>query len=107
MPGKPLPTHGKALLDSGHRQSVPAVHGPHNPEVVGSNPTPATKAKPQVRAMINDHGPDCFFKINPFKSLNIPYNPEVRACNRHFPPSAGGCRMGNVLIGRDRANSRP
>jgi hypothetical protein len=28
----------------------------HNPEVAGSNPAPATK-EPQVRAVINDHGP--------------------------------------------------
>ena len=47
--------------------------------------------------MINDHGPDCFFKINPFKSLNFPYNPEVQSLEGHIPAAAGECQVTYVL----------
>ena len=69
--------------DAGWSSSV--ARWAHNPEVVGSNPTPATEAKPQVRAMINDHGPDAFQDQS--LSLIGPYNPEVQSLHGHIPSS--------------------
>src|SRR3954453_1712728 len=52
LQGSTRPTYS-GVTDAGWSSSV--ARWAHNPEVAGSNPAPAT-TKPQVKAMINDHG---------------------------------------------------